>query len=272
MGQIYGTCRRCNRGPANSGDRGATTALAWITRSNDSDTGLAFGTENGYLCVWKQSENEEWTETYCKRLTGSAEAQEIVGMAYDIGSTQLAVVHRSEVVHRFLVNSSMHPNPLGSKSISKHWPQAVGFGQTGARGPEIWSFGREDGVINVLNENGTIIQSWPTATVIGHAAINVKEDVMIIDDVAQGVALYKLSTSERVRTFPVPSSERRSRNVAFHDGGSAIVCGSDHGIVYIFDRKTGDTLDAIDMGIEDWVQSVVVRQDHAARIILSQTL
>lgn len=106
----------------------------------------------------------------------------------------------------------------------------------------------------------------------GHAAINVKEDVMIIDDVAQGVALYKLSTSERVRTFPVPSSERRSRNVAFHDGGSAIVCGSDHGIVYIFDRKTGDTLDAIDMGIEDWVQSVVVRQDHAAWIILSQTL
>ncbi|KAJ4465792.1 hypothetical protein C8J55DRAFT_406554, partial [Lentinula edodes] len=191
------------------GDRGATTALAWITRTDDSDDGLAFGTENGYLCVWKKSLNEEWTETFCQCLTGGEDSQEIVGMAYDIGSTQLAVIHRSQAVHRFIMNSSMHPSPLISKSILKHWPQAVGFGQTSARGPEIWTFGREDGVIYVLNENGTIIQNWPTATVIGHAVINAKEDAMILDDVAQGIALYRLSTSERVRTFPVPSSQRR---------------------------------------------------------------
>ncbi|KAJ3911446.1 hypothetical protein F5877DRAFT_55331, partial [Lentinula edodes] len=114
------------------GDRGATTALVWMTRSNDSDDGLAFGTQNGYLCVWKRSQNEE---------------VKIVGIAYDAGSAQLAVVHRSQVVHRFLMNSSMHPNSLSSKSISNHWPQSVGFGQTGARGPEIWSFGREDRVM-----------------------------------------------------------------------------------------------------------------------------
>ncbi|KAJ3933558.1 MAG: hypothetical protein NXY57DRAFT_867971, partial [Lentinula lateritia] len=193
------------------GDRGATTALAWITRTNDSDEGLAFGTENGYLCVWKQSPNKEvsWTETFCQRLTGGEDGQEIVSMAYDIGSAQLAVVHRSQAVHRFLINSSMLPNSLNSKSILKHWPQAVGFGQTSPRGPEIWTFGREDGVIYVLNENGTVIQNLPTSTVIGHAVISIKEDAMILDDVAQGIALYRLSTTERVRTFPVPSSERR---------------------------------------------------------------
>ncbi|KAF8831959.1 hypothetical protein HHX47_DHR1001085 [Lentinula edodes] len=140
------------RVPAGPGDRGATTALAWITRTDDSDDGLAFGTENGYLCVWKKSLNEElirsqWTETFCQRLTGGEDSQEIVGMAYDIGSTQLAVIHRSQAVHRFIMNSSMHPSPLISKSILKHWPQAVGFGQTSARGPEIWTFGREDGVM-----------------------------------------------------------------------------------------------------------------------------
>ncbi|KAF8831958.1 hypothetical protein HHX47_DHR1001263 [Lentinula edodes] len=83
---------------------------------------------------------------------------------------------------------------------------------------------------------------------------------MILDDVAQGIALYRLSTSERVRTFPVPSSQRRSRNVAFHDGGSALVSGSDHGNVYIFDRRTGDILDTINMGVKDWVQSVTTTE------------
>ncbi|KAJ3888763.1 hypothetical protein F5879DRAFT_768871, partial [Lentinula edodes] len=191
------------------GDRGATTALAWITRTNDSEDGLAFGTENGYLCVWRRSQNQEWVEVYCQRLTGGEDSQEIVAMSYDIGSAQIAVVHRSQVVHRFLMNGAMHPNPLSSKNIPKHWPQAVGFGQTSARGPEIWSFGREDGVIYILNDNGTIIHNWPTGTVIGHAVVNIKEDALILDDVAQGLALYKISGSERLRTFPVPSSERR---------------------------------------------------------------
>ncbi|KAJ3905666.1 hypothetical protein F5879DRAFT_799112, partial [Lentinula edodes] len=240
------------------GDRGATTALVWMTRSNDSDDGLAFGTENGYLCVWKRSQTEEWREVFCRRLNGGEDGQEIVGIAYDAGSAQLAVVHRSQVVHRFLMNSSMHPNSLSSKSIPNHWPQSVGFGQTGARGPEIWSIGREDGVIHILNVNGTIIQSWPTETIIGHAVINIKEDALILDDVAQGVVLFKISGLERVRTFAVPSRERRSRNVAFHDSGNILISGSDHGVIYLFDRRTGDVVDTIYMGVKDWVQSVVV--------------
>lgn len=93
----------------------------------------------------------------------------------------------------------------------------------------------------------------------GGAAINVKEDAVILDDVGQGVALYKLSGPERVKTFPVPCGVLRSRNISFHDGGSSVLSGSDHGKVYIFDRRTGNIHDIIDMGIHDWVQSVTVR-------------
>ena len=65
-------------------------------------------------------------------------------MSYDAGSGQLAITHRAEVIHRFIIDGAMHPTPVKSVTISKHWPQAVAFGQTGIRGPEIWSFGRED--------------------------------------------------------------------------------------------------------------------------------
>jgi WD40 repeat protein len=93
----------------------------------------------------------------------------------------------------------------------------------------------------------------------GGAAISVKDDAYILDDTSQGVALYKLSGSERVKTFAIDTNEQQSRNVCFHDGGKAIVTGSEHGDVYVFDRRTGEVNDIINVGCKDWVQSVTVR-------------
>lgn len=84
---------------------------------------------------------------FCDRLTGGQDGQEISGMAYDASSGQLAVVHRSEAVHRFIVDGAMKPIGIKSVRVPKHWPQSVAFGQSGVRGPEIWSFGRDDGVM-----------------------------------------------------------------------------------------------------------------------------
>lgn len=88
--------------------------------------------------------------------------------------------------------------------------------------------------------------------------INMKDDAIILDDVTQGVALYKLSSTDRLKTFAVPCNQYRSRNVAFHEGGRTIVTGSDHGSVYIFDRRTGDISDTIHIGFKDWAQSIAV--------------
>ncbi|KAJ3780659.1 hypothetical protein GGU10DRAFT_278984, partial [Lentinula aff. detonsa] len=249
-----------------SGNRGATTAIAWIIRPDDAEEGLVFGTDDGYLSVWRQERADSFIEISCERLVGGPDGDEISGIAYDASSGQLGVVQRSESVHRFIIDPSMRPIVVRSVKIPRHWPQAVAFGQTGVRGPELWSFGREDGVIHVLNDEGKVLKSRMTGSVIGHAAINVKEDALIIDDVSQGVAVYKLSTTDRVKTFEVPCMTRKLRFVAFHDGNSAIVTGSDHGKVYIFDRRTGNIIDTIYIGVDDWVQSIAVRGRERARI------
>ncbi|KAJ3991114.1 hypothetical protein F5050DRAFT_1700844 [Lentinula boryana] len=229
--------------------RGITTAIAWIIRLDDAEEVLVFGTNDGFLCIWKHKkagyvssntpESQQLThisqfiEVACEHLEGGLDGLEISGIAYDTSTGQLAV-------------------------ILQHWPQVVCFGQTGFGGPEIWSFGREDGIIHVLNNTGKVVKSKMTGTVIGHAAMNVKEDTLIIDDVSQGVAVFKLSTTDRLRTFNVPLATRRLRSIAFHNSNSAIISGSDHGKIYIFDRHMGDVIDTIDIGIKDWVQSVAV--------------
>lgn len=44
--------------PSGAGERGLTTAIVWITKPDDTDDGLAFGTEDGFLCIWKRSRDE----------------------------------------------------------------------------------------------------------------------------------------------------------------------------------------------------------------------
>ena len=89
----------------------------------------------------------QFTETFCDRLTGGKDGDEISAIAYDTNSGQIAVMHCAEAIHQFILDVGMIPQIIKSVTIAKHWPQAVVFGQVGVRGPELWSFGREDGVM-----------------------------------------------------------------------------------------------------------------------------
>ena len=50
----------------------------------------------------------------------------------------------------------------------------------------------------------------------------------------------------------------RERQVVFAEDCSRIVIGSDHGIIYAFDRRTGNIADKLDMSEGGWVQTVTV--------------
>lgn len=82
----------------------------------------------------------------------------------------------------------------------------------------------------------------------GGAAVNSRRGVFCIDDPSQGVALYRLSSRARIRTYAVPvTKSMRPRQVTFAEDCSAIVSGSDHGVVYILDRRSGDIVDELRM-------------------------
>ena len=41
--------------PTGASNRGVTTAIVWLTRADDEEEGLAYGTEHGYLAVWRRN-------------------------------------------------------------------------------------------------------------------------------------------------------------------------------------------------------------------------
>ena len=85
-----------------------------------------------------------------------------------------------------------------------------------------------------------------------------------MDDPSSGTNLYRLDNRKRIKTFPVKVTKRkRVRQVTFSEGTTMLVSGSDHGIVYVFDRRNGEVLDELEVDSGEWVQTVTVSDDPA---------
>jgi outer membrane protein assembly factor BamB len=77
--------------------------------------------------------------------------------------------------------------------------------------------------------------------------------------VGNGFDLYNLDTAEFVRTFPTKDpKETYPKGVAFVDRARAVVGGSDHGLVYIFQRKTGHLIDTLKYERRGGVETLAV--------------
>ncbi|KAF9255360.1 hypothetical protein L218DRAFT_1008667 [Marasmius fiardii PR-910] len=266
--------------PAGSGDQGATLALAWVTGCNDTEEGLVFGTAQGYLCLWRRPKGwNQFIEADCRHLNGGTNGQEIASLSYDAKSSQLTVAHQAEIIHVFTLDIFMQPTKVFSVKVADHYPQTVIFGQPAAFGPKLLSFGRDDGEVLILDNEGKVIKNKTTGVVIGHAAVNLRNDVFVIADMFQGPAIYKYTTQERIRVFQLKARKQlrgkeqvvewRSKNVAFLGDGKMVVSGSDHGKLYIFERRTEELYDVIDVGGGDWVQTLTVTELDGVQMVIA---
>ncbi len=89
--------------------------------------------------------------------------------------------------------------------------------------------------------------------------------LIAIDNVASGFDLYGLEQSSQgakfkfIRTLEVGKpSKTYAKSVVFANGSQAVVTGSDHGKVYIFDRRSGRVIKKITHSKSGGVETVSV--------------
>jgi hypothetical protein len=82
-----------------------------------------------------------------------------------------------------------------------------------------------------------------------------------MDNAQNGFSLHRLNGDVCIREY-VTGVPRRTypKQVDFAEGSRVIVGGSDHSMVYIFDRKTGAVLQKLHHGRDELVQTIAVRQ------------
>lgn len=83
---------------------------------------------------------------------------------------------------------------------------------------------------------------------------------MVVDNVSDGIDIYNFDTAEYMATFRIPktSADVFPKTVAFADQSRLIVGGSDHGVVYIFNRKTGDVIQSLKYAENGGVETLAV--------------
>jgi hypothetical protein len=93
----------------------------------------------------------------------------------------------------------------------------------------------------------------------GNAAVDFRRNQFIVDNTMDRFSLYQLDTGTLIHTFLTGRPLRRvPKQVAFDEDSRLIVRGSDHSVVYVFDRRSGGTLDVLPHADKGLVQTVMV--------------
>ena len=70
--------------------------------------------------------------------------------------------------------------------------------------------------------------------------------MLVVDNVDGGFSLYHLDSLEPLQTLSTDKPAiRKSKQVTFAGNNRVVVGGSDHGSIYVFDRKTEALFDVL---------------------------
>ncbi|KAK0493808.1 WD40-repeat-containing domain protein [Armillaria luteobubalina] len=234
------TCKQL-RQPGGGGFRGDTTAMTWIQGKDDADKVLIYGTLCGYLICWKQiKDTTDFEELYCLHIGSTTE---ITALDFDSPSHRLALSTRNGTIQVHKVDTHMALHGYVSVSIQNCDVRAIYFLLNG-ESQNMMVFGCRGGKMYSIHSNQ------------GNAAVNTVKDVFSIDDPSQGVALYRVLDGAKVKTLPVKATKAlRPRQVAFTQDSKIVVSSSDHGIVYVFERRDG-TVSKLTAEGTAWVQPI----------------
>jgi len=99
----------------------------------------------------------------------------------------------------------------------------------------------------------------------GNAAVDLSKRMVVVDNVSDGMDIYNLDTAEYMATFLTKRTSAKvfPKTVAFANQSRAVVGGSDHGIVYIFDRKTSHVIHSLEYAKQGGVETLAVSVHHA---------
>jgi hypothetical protein len=68
---------------------------------------------------------------------------------------------------------------------------------------------------------------------------------MLLDNLTNGFDLYNMTRTSPLRSFDIPTSRKYVKTGVFAERACAVVCGSDHGSVYVFRTNSQDILQTL---------------------------
>ncbi|KAJ7676495.1 quinon protein alcohol dehydrogenase-like superfamily [Mycena olivaceomarginata] len=240
--------------PAVASVRGATTVLLCVRRVDEPVDVIFSGTANGYIFCWRNRKGR-WEETFAFQID---QPTDITGIAFDASTSRLIICSSGGRIVAWGAtrneSNRMHLSKVFSRQINNFEPRSITFAGYKLRG-----------------KAGEIAEEWSIGGPIGDAQVDWKEGVVLFDDIFSGPSLWQYHDYTRVKMYYIRGTRDygRIRNVRFAEGATAVVCGSDHGLVYVFNLQTGERLQKLDTGSGEWVQAIATAEVNGVPTIFA---
>lgn len=82
----------------------------------------------------------------------------------------------------------------------------------------------------------------------GNTTLCYRDRLLLVDNLATGFDLYDFPRSSPSFTFRVPMAKRSIKSAVFAEQASVVICGSDHGKIYIFSTGSSEPMQVIKHG------------------------
>ncbi|KAJ7050119.1 WD40-repeat-containing domain protein [Mycena amicta] len=259
------------RSPAPKGQRGATCSLLWVRQMDEAEEVLWYGTQNGYVCAWRQF-NGYFEEVF---LLAVYDIAEISCLAFDAVNSRLAFGTRASRVQSWRITAKNGEKWHGDIvfDVVVEDPGAIAFDDHG-RERAIFVYGSQSPgrVWTLRGSTGRIDSSWDAGAGTGYLAQNRKQGLFVLGDMSAGPAIYRYSDTGRTKSLDVPRQRDwlRPTQVCWADQGTTVISGSDHGYTHIHDARSGKREQKFCVSKSgEWVQAVAVAEVAGVSMIFA---
>ncbi|KAJ7089604.1 WD40-repeat-containing domain protein [Mycena epipterygia] len=235
--------------PSSASNRGATLVVIWARQADEPHDVLYAGTQNGYFFCWRQQDGV-FEETFAIQMPDPGE---ITAMAFDSTNNRLCLCSRNDIVQSWSIakdrlTGKWIPTNIFSRKFPRLAPQAITFAAFD---------NSQDRDIIVLGFHN----SGPIHTIRG-----IKQEKK-----RPRTGRWERRYQMKTKTYEIDRKRKngRPRKVRFGEHGSTIICGSDHGCVYIFDTRSGERLETLSVGSSEWVQVVATTESGGISVIFA---
>ncbi|KAF8194931.1 WD40-repeat-containing domain protein [Pholiota molesta] len=252
-------------------ERCQVSSLCWIGAPDSHFYTLVYGNAMGYLIFLQCRDKEDnFRVVHSTRLARGEEILHITTAPHG-GLDRIAIGTRDKCVQILDFDAaecsltSVHSKAYDDdKDIV---PKVLAFDTN----YDLLVFGLYDGgLYRYSGENAKTVSQHRLQSQIGNAAVDLNKRLCVVDNVGSGFDLYRLDTAEFLRTFPTGDAKKTyPKGVTFADRSRAIVGGSDHGLVYVFHRKTGRSICALKYERQGGVETITAHDCQDGTVLIA---
>ncbi|KJA21883.1 hypothetical protein HYPSUDRAFT_55206 [Hypholoma sublateritium FD-334 SS-4] len=193
---------------------------------------IFFGLGRGVFLLYRRKrDTKEFVQILNKNIFAAGDSVE----AFDYNPESRRLVITSHYGHVSLYNHfGGDLNHVWSKELPDYIPRAVRFHRRGVNTAIIFTL--ETGKITSLDiETASEVNSKVLSSAIGNVATCPISGSFLIDNMVDGFDLYPPNRTTAAQSFKVEATKKYVKQAVFGEQGSLAICGSDHGMAYVFD-------------------------------------